>query len=220
MNPFVAIGTVLVVLLTAVIGFVIWRNATEQKQSVDQVNQTMSDIATFTVGKDSAPVKLDVVEDFMCPSCRQFEASFGRELHRRVDAGEITVRYHVVNFLDRASASGNYSTRALAAAMYVSEHAPDNWVAFQAELFRNQPEEGGDKDLTDNQIADLAIKAGVPYDTAQKLRDLGPLLPPARAAATKTMDYIDDNVHRVSTPMVIRDGKEIEVTAGWLNDVK
>src|SRR5688572_4459029 len=62
----------------------------------------------------SGPVQIDIYEDFICPACGQFEQQTGGTLDKLVSEGKVTVVYHPVAFLDRAS-STDYSTRSSAA---------------------------------------------------------------------------------------------------------
>ena len=65
----------------------------------------------FVVGESGAPVTVQVVEDFQCPACQQFEAASGTVLDQLVAAGEIRVEYRGIAFLDQASTT-RYSSRA------------------------------------------------------------------------------------------------------------
>ena len=62
----------------------------------------------------NGPVRIDAYIDFLCPYCRQFELSSAAALAALVAAGEASIAYHPMNFLDDASTT-NYSTRASAA---------------------------------------------------------------------------------------------------------
>lgn len=111
-------------------------------------------------GQDSAPVTVTVYEDFMCPYCGQFESASGSMLGKYVDDGDVQVRYHVLSFLDQASNGTDYSTRSMNALGVVLDTAgPDVAKRFHDLLYENQPEEGTDG-LSDQQLVDLAVKAG------------------------------------------------------------
>src|SRR5690242_875250 len=49
------------------------------------------------------PVRVDTFIDFLCPFCRRFELSCGPALADLVTAGQISLIYHPMNFLDEAS---------------------------------------------------------------------------------------------------------------------
>lgn len=120
--------------------------------------------AGSTSGADAT--RVDVYLDYMCPNCGTFEAVNAADLDGLRESGEITLVMHAVSFLDTASQGTSFSTRAAQAFAYVSEKAPAQALAFNAALFAKQPAEGS-KGLTNDEIAAIAISAGVPEDVAK-----------------------------------------------------
>jgi protein-disulfide isomerase len=118
----------------------------------------------LVTGKADAPVTLDVYLDYMCPYCGQFERANGAEIARLVTDGTVHLKLHPLAFLDRASNGTQYSTRAANAIATTADRSPDSLLPFNNALYGNQPEEGS-SGLTDAQIADVALKAGVPQST-------------------------------------------------------
>ena len=114
----------------------------------------------LTVGAASAPVTVDIYQDFMCPYCGQFDRAQSADLKSLVDAGTVKVVFHVMNFLDSSSNGTKYSTRAADAFVTVAKQQPSAALAFDTALYTDQPAEGSDG-LTDAQIADRARSAGV-----------------------------------------------------------
>ncbi|GIG27709.1 DsbA family protein [Cellulomonas marina] len=117
-----------------------------------------------------APVELTVYLDYQCPFCAQFEAANAQMLAERTEAGDISVTYHLLSFLDRASNGTFYSTRAANAAATVADQDPDNFIAFSTALFENQPAEGTEG-LTDAEIAEIAQGVGVPAAVTDTFTD-------------------------------------------------
>lgn len=115
------------------------------------------------VGQASAPVRLEIYLDYMCPFCGRFEKANSAEISRLVDAGKVKLELHPLAFLDKQSNGALYSTRAANAIATVAHRAPTSILAFNNALFDQQPAEGS-RGLTDQQIAALATKAGVPQD--------------------------------------------------------
>lgn len=113
------------------------------------------------VGQASAPVRLEVFLDYMCPFCGRFERANGAEVERLVAEGTVRLELYPLAFLDRVSAGTRYSTRAANAVATVADRAPERLLAFHTALFAHQPEEG-DPGPTDDEIGDLALGAGVP----------------------------------------------------------
>src|SRR5690606_33500232 len=71
--------------------------------------------------------------------------------------------------LDRGSPT-QYSTRAASAAATVAEGSPEHFIEFSYLLFVNQPGQGM-AHWTDQQLADLALEAGVPDDVASSITE-------------------------------------------------
>ncbi len=110
-------------------------------------------------GPSSAPVKVTVYEDFLCPFCGQFEKASSTALEDDVKAGKVQLRYHVLTFLD-GSTSTEYSSRAAnALAVVLDQSGPDVAKKFHDLLFANQPAEGS-AGLSDAQLLDYAVEAG------------------------------------------------------------
>jgi protein-disulfide isomerase len=117
-------------------------------------------------GPGSAPVKVVVYEDFICPFCAQFEAASGTALQKDIDQGRVQLQYHVLNFLDDHSTS-TYSTRAAnALAVVLDSSGPTVAKRFHDLLFANQPVEGS-AGLSDSRLADLAVQAGAKRSAVQ-----------------------------------------------------
>lgn len=115
------------------------------------------------IGQASAPVRLEVFLDYMCPFCGRFERTNGADVERLVADGTVRLELYPLSFLDRTSAGTRYSTRAANAVATVADRAPDRLLAFHTALFANQPEEGS-RGPSDDEIGDLARRAGVPED--------------------------------------------------------
>jgi protein-disulfide isomerase len=114
----------------------------------------------LTIGSASAPVTIDIYQDFMCPYCGQFDRAQSADLTTLVDSGKAKAVFHVMNFLDPSSSGTSYSTRAGNAFVTVAKQQPSVALAFDSALYVDQPAEGS-TGLTDAQIADRARSAGV-----------------------------------------------------------
>ncbi|MPV48455.1 thioredoxin domain-containing protein [Pseudactinotalea sp. HY160] len=159
-----------------------------------------SDQGVGVVG--SGPV-VQVYVDFMCPICGDFEEVNGADLVELVEAGTATVVYHPVNFLDRYSQGTAYSTRAANAFVTVAEDAPDQALDFMTAMFEQQPAENT-TGLTDEEIAGIAVDAGVPQEVADTFGDLtyGDWVDAASQQATR------DGV--TGTPSVVINGTPLD----------
>jgi len=169
-------GVVIVGLLVAIIAVVV--NAASNGDAVSNGDSSpnsasgqlvtpanLTDAGAIPVGQAAAPVTLEIYLDYMCPACGKFEQANSGEIDRLVKAGTVKVHLRPISFLDRASKGSKYSTRAANAMATVADRAPESVWAFNTELFNQQPEEGT-RGLSDEQIAELALKAGVSRDVA------------------------------------------------------
>lgn len=114
--------------------------------------------AGITGHKDGEPVHVVVYADMSCPVCKQFEATYGADLNKMVDDGDITLEYRIATFLDRTS-STNYSSRAANAVACVADSKPEAFTDYLTALFEQQPEEGGEG-LPNAKLADIAQQSG------------------------------------------------------------
>ena len=158
-RSFVVSGVVVVALaLLLVIGYAVQSRRDDSRAGAAAPAGAVSGLAV-PAGAASAPVKVVVYEDFMCPFCGQFEAAGRSAFSKDIAAGRVQFQYHVLNFLDDQSSS-DYSTRA-ANALAVVLDASGQSIAkkFHDLVFENQPQEGS-AGLSDDELVDLAVRAG------------------------------------------------------------
>jgi len=128
--------------------------------------------ANGVVGEDlnEDALRVDVYTDFMCPACLYFEGINLEDLVTLEADGTIQLYVHPVAILDGKSKGTRYSTRTASAAATVADAAPEYYMPFSIALWNNQPEENTEG-LTDEEIAQLAIDAGVPQDVVGTFAD-------------------------------------------------
>ena len=131
---------------------------------------------------------------------------------------KLVVRYDLLNFLDGASHSKNYSTRAVAATYCVAaQNDPKIYTDFYSGLFASsfQPLEQGPEDRTDSELAQLAKSVGADASVISCIKsgaDLG-------AAATKAANGNTtlNGFHHSGTPLVWDGNKSVDLNdPGWL----
>lgn len=155
-------------------------------------------VATVTDGVVSLAVgepdkTITIYQDPMCPLCTTFQQRWGEDIDKAIDAGELKVDLVTMTFLDRQSPSGDYSTRAATALLAVATTAggePGVVQDFQAALFSPDvmPPEGGTTDLTDQELAAIAVEAGLPAsDAAAVAKPSAQVRAAAKAAADKAL---------------------------------
>jgi protein-disulfide isomerase len=144
-------------------------------------------------------VTLDAYVDFLCPFCRMFEEQSGPLLDELVEEELITLAYHPLGFLDRASTT-RYSTRA-SAASHCAEDA-GRFRDYSRSLFANQPPEGG-PGLSNEQLIRLGAAVGLD-ETFAACVTAGRYVPWSEHV---TQSAIERGV--AGTPTVLVDGRQV-----------
>ncbi|MGZ8718092.1 MAG: DsbA family protein [Aeromicrobium sp.] len=208
---FITIGIVVVVLaLIAGAGFAISQANNENKRATEYVepaNTTKdfgviydTEIATGKTAKD--PITVTMFEDFQCPACKAFEEANGAFLNQAVSAGDISIDYRPISFLDSA-VTDDYSSRALNAALCVLDTTDvKTYAAMHTLLFAKQSPESG-PGLDDAELAAIAEEAGAgDVKTCIKSRKFDPWL----RKSTKAFDAAGYS----GTPTIVIDGKKVD----------
>jgi len=174
------------------------------------------------IGYPNARTTIDVFDEPLCPHCARFVTSSAADIERAVDAHKISVRYHLLNFLDHDSPSHDYSTRAVAASYCVAASGdPKVYTNFYVDLFADnfQPAIGATTDHGDADLADLArsVGAGAATDCIQS----GQLVNTAKTKATNGEAHLAQLVAEVSTPRVFNGTTEIDTSQpGWVDRLR
>ena len=174
-------------------------------------------------GKDSAKLTVDVYEDFLCPACGTFERRDGAAIEDALTAGEVKVRYHVVNILDNLSNPPGYSTDAGNAALCAAQAG--KFPAYHASLFANQPREGG-RGFTDDQLVKLGRDVGITGQDFESCVRNGTHDGTVRsgtdaASADESLQRsYPDGRRSFGTPTIVIDGEIVDVgnSSAWLTD--
>lgn len=144
------LGTVLAVLIVAVVVAVLVQNSRTSKYSAADAPAGVlsSNSLVIPVGAPTAPSTLTVYEDPRCPACGEFEKSFHGTVNQLLSQGKIKVEYHVVSFIDRASQGkgSKNAANALACAQNVGL-----FHNYHDVIYANQPGE------TDDAWADKSV---------------------------------------------------------------
>lgn len=208
----IAVGVVVVAL---VVGGILFRSNKSYPPVDDKV---LAENASFIVGDRTAPETIDVFEDFHCPHCKEFEAKSGAAIQAAVVAGKVRVRYHLLNFLDKESDSGDFSSRGAGAVLCVARN--DNRDVFwklHSQLFAKSGDDPSNAD-----IAELARAAGASPATVTCIAD-GKLVDEARSMADASSGQLENSTKgSVVTPTVLSAGTVVDGITdgpGWLDDV-
>ena len=115
----VVIGVAL--LAAAVIGGVLWTNASKNATAGQTIPVATTSQATaagvvesrqgvvVVAGKPGAKATIDIYADFLCPICGEFQKQYGTQIEQQINAGTLQVRYHMVPLLNTRSVPEGYS---------------------------------------------------------------------------------------------------------------
>ncbi|RNL63166.1 disulfide bond formation protein DsbA [Nocardioides marmoriginsengisoli] len=199
-NKRVAIVAGILVVLGAIVAAGAWYSSDDTAPGDNSSVEVAIGDGSVLVGKTTAPVKVVVYEDFLCPYCRELEDSTREFLRENAAKGKVQVEYRPINLLTQTT----YSARALNAWAAVLKNASPNAALKLHDLFyENQPYEGSADKTTDADIAKLVTKAGgdnAAVRKAMKTQDTAFF-----AAASQAMT--DQGIQ--GTPTVFVDGKEL-----------
>ncbi|WP_244409184.1 DsbA family protein [Stackebrandtia nassauensis] len=151
--------------------------------------------------KDKKPkVKLELYEDFICPACGKFQTDNGDAIQQAVEAGQVELTFHPLNFLAGAS-STNYSLRSASAATCAADEG--KFFDYEKQLFANQPPEGGEG-LSDKELIGFGEDVGLSGKFSKCVKDQKYYGWVNQVTTAASDDGID------STPTALIDGKKVE----------
>ncbi len=225
---------VAVIAIIVIVGLVLNKKqnaspVTDHPKSVSSTSTVKDGIITVTGPPTTTGVDtIDLYEDGICPACQAFEGQFGQQIMKAVDEGKLTVRYHFLNFLNAKSASKDYSTRAAAAFQCVASvpaaEAPKGlFLNFHTTMFTSgtQPAEDGNADLSNADIAALALKAGAPQSAATCITtgaNITQAETTAKSSSAALAALAPNGAY--GTPSATRNGQLLDLNnASWLTNV-
>ncbi|MDF7663089.1 thioredoxin domain-containing protein [Bifidobacterium sp. ESL0763] len=236
------VGMVLVIALITVIGLVSYKSIHQRNvaQSVT-VQQSYQDLQAVKLKPKYADAKggilfshlgygktepnaptLEIFTDPMCPGCAVLHQQMDETFRSMLDAGQVNLSIHPVTFLD-GSSSDQYSTRASGAVAYIASNDPDpdHLLDFLTNIHSEsfQPSENQDyRPVSDDQLKQQALSAGVPQNIADKAFD-GEYKPWLQASAQYTLrrDELKNKsgefAGKITTPLVLINGSMMDISA-------
>lgn len=217
-NKMIAAVVVVVVIAAAVIGGVLYTNHKKQLQAnavikVDKVAAgypVKLDGGVVEAGKSTAPITVNIYEDFICPYCGQSVQASGKQLEKALKEGKIKANFHMLNLLDKHSSPPGYSTRAANAAMAAAKGG--HWAQYYSSLYANQPQEGT-AGYSTAQLVSLGTRIGLGQSFADAVRNgtySKDVMRNTEQAAKKLSKMSADGSW--GTPTVLRNGKKVTLT--------
>ena len=215
----VKVGIIVAVVIVVVFAtiFVVLNRPWSSSQQAAATYPVAVDGVVVTAGQASAPVTVDVYEDFLCPNCEIFEKTYGNEIVTALNEGKLTVRYHSIAILDSRTTPPGYSTRASNAAL--CSVPAGIYPAYHQKLFASQPSEGS-AGLTDAQLVQFGTELGAKGDFAGCVTGAKN----AAAVTAETNKAIADPALQTNglfgTPTVVAHGAMVDLNnTGWLKAI-
>ncbi|NMH97071.1 thioredoxin domain-containing protein [Pseudonocardia acidicola] len=207
-----------VVAIAVVIGVVVAvnRNSSSTTTPVAANYPVAVNGTVVTAGQASAPVTVDIYEDYLCPICERFEQSYGSDISTALNDGKIKVNYHATAILDQSTKPTGYSTLAANAALCAA--SAGIFPQFHKQLYDEQPAEGS-AGLTAAQLAakGKALGAGGDFEQCVTANGQAKAIAAATEAAAKTPALTTNG--SFGTPTVAINGKKIDLSdSNWLTD--
>jgi protein-disulfide isomerase len=192
------VGVVVAIVAIIAGGYLINSMRDDSKAKADTIPGPGSQYG-LTIGPDSAPHKVVVYEDFLCPFCGEFEKTGHEQLEQLADQGKVQIEYRPIVIL---SSAGPYSARATLMWWLVMQNDGDDVAKkFHDLLYADQPSEQGPFPSRDD-LYQLAGQAGADTDA----------LKAAVENSEGAQDVVDatKNAQELgvkSTPTLLLDGK-------------
>ena len=226
-SKIVIYSVVFVLIITAVVLIVnfVLKNSETKTNKTDTIVISGNDIphkniyengidVNKTIGKKvpKSIVNVHVYFDYMCPACSQFEELYNDAFAKFISQNKINLILHPVNMLDRVSQNTRYSSRTASTAYLISQKSPKYFWEFNKSMMSNeiQPEENT-TGLTDEEIASVAQKIGVPEDITNQISNHDYM-----NYVITVSDQIMNNTENFGTPY-IKVGLKGEKTQVWEN---
>lgn len=220
-SGFIVAIIAVVAIIAAVIGVVLYMGRSKEADELAksfpsaEVNASVAfDGAVVVFKKDGAAAKsADLYEDFSCTYCAQLDAASGEDALKAIEAGDLELRVHTLNFMDRGA--DGHSTEAMAAFETVA-HSGDAKLAwnYRAMLMRDQQKVFN---WSKQDFADAAKVMGASDDVVKKIAD-GAGIDETKANAETNAETLRAAINEVSSPHVLQDGKQVDQN-GWVETV-
>ena len=172
------------------------------------------DGVVVAAGQPTAPVTLDVYEDYLCPYCERLETRSGPDLTTALNEGKVKVNYHALDILANRSDPPGYSTLAANAALCAVPAGI--WPAFHERLYAEQPAEGS-AGLTAAEITTIGTELGAGQDFGACVAANANAAAISAASEAATANPALQTDGQFGTPTVAVGGRKIDVSdSDWV----
>ena len=146
-------------------------------------------------------------------------------MEKHLAAGDLKIRYHLLNLLDNSSVPAGYSMISANTALAVATVAPDKFMDFHYSLYQKQPQERG-PGWTQDQLTNLAGRLGVSgaqFDDLVRNKTYDSKIQQNLTTAEQDQalwQQNSDGSKGFGTPTIAVNGKAVSVAdPNWLNNV-
>lgn len=210
-NGFIWGVGVLLVIIAVVIGYIVW-NGKQSDDGIEDVNMTMeyTDGAITLKGEnatDDTP-EVDLYEDYSCPHCAELAQATDGKMKQAIEDGKLVVHVRTLNFLDGKDIENQegYSTKA-AAAMSELAKSGDVKTYWNLRDFLMQNQQSVANKWETGDIADQAKELGAEDDVVDSIKDVD--IKQGNKVAKTNYDKLDKETGSVSSPRIVKDGKDV-----------
>jgi serine/threonine-protein kinase len=219
----VRVGTAATLAVTVVAGLVLWLTGYLPWPNTHAIRVFGLKDGIF-VGSSRAATTIDVFSEPLCSPCAQLATSSEHDIQRAVHEKKIAVRYHLLNYGDRHSASGDYSTRAIAAGLCVAGGGdPNRYQAFYTGLFAPgflPKEKPASTDHADADLAHLAQTLGAPSRVSDCITSQQ-RMQAAKDEASNARSSLTRLQGTELIPMIFVGSREVDYAdSGWLDTLR
>lgn len=175
------------------------------------ISATLDEDKVILEAEDGASDDADLVqlyEDYSCNYCAFLADNTDDDMRDEIEAGNLVVEIHTLNFLDRGNAEG-HSTRSLAAILSVADSGDsDLYWNFRTLLLEEQ--DSLINQWSDEDFSDAASKMGADDSVVNAILN-GDNMERAIEVATANAELLNQQTGSVSSPRVLQDGQDLPI---------
>jgi protein-disulfide isomerase len=222
MRIFPAVAVLTVALLLGAVGCTKQVSGTAAPDPNKAPLELSEDGFGVVAGFENAPARIEVFTEPQCSHCADLQADFGDQLAYYIGVGALKVTYRPVTFLD--DETGGHSAR-VSNAMFLAAEEADGQKAtgaqvqrFVAELWANQ--DPGGPGPSDDEMAGMAKKAGMPEAVSAKIADGGSAVNVTDMDEANFEYLFEIDIEAAGTPTVYDPAKDERIDIyddDWLN---
>lgn len=227
-NGFLWALLAILLIAAVVVGYIFMSN---KNSKIDKVTQGIEKLdVTFDMEiKDNAyqlksasaaadTPQVDLYEDFSCPHCADLAIATDAEMLKAVDDGELIVNVRTLNFLDGKATDGHSTRAGDALRIAASQGDPDLYWNFRDLLMKKQADIYAKWEMAD--FAEAARQVGANDETVKKISEASPEHTEAIAMFTANSKKLESETGKVSSPRIIKNGKDIDDLKNWVSEAK